>query len=333
MDTTSIIQLSAESARAVLNGKAPVRERALALGRLVALRTKDHGQLAASYLRDEREELPLRVEAALALGRSEHPQRTKLLARELRDPHDAVRFAALRALGMHGGPEAFEAVRAVEGSLGDGYVQREAEHAKTLVAYRFGLAPGTLRPARAQPAKLDPKAAELVLSKRPLSAKAARTVSAGLGEVSVAIEPSSAWTYTLECGFHRLAVIMDRAFDAPGSLALLFKRKCVLLLVADEEYEPGWYAPSFHLLSHPGEAPGTVELNALDLRGRRIMTGVGREERGRLVFELKPLAVPGTFPMQLAGSFEPGGAGLSFSQTRASQAKLEPDGRRVPRRG
>lgn len=325
-----------EEALAVLErrgGEARPRARALAMGRLGALGGKRHAEVAAQHLRDRREDVRVRVEAALALGRGEHPQRGKLLAQQLKEPEEVVRYAALQALAFYGGPDTYEAVRAAVPTLGDGYVAAGAQLAQTLIAYRNGLAEGTLRaPRGVRPTGTGPKATDLALSKRPLRAEAARKLHAGVGAVALAVEPSLEHTYGLECGLHPLGVIMDRAFDAPGSLERFAKQKCVVLAVVDQDVEPEMYSPSFHLLSHPGTKPNTVELNAIDLRGRRIMTGMGKLEGGRLTFELTPLEVPRTFPMAVRGSFEPGGRGLVFDEAKAGRQRIE-DGRpRIPQR-
>lgn len=334
MNISHLSTASAEEALATLERKAPARERALALGRLATVRGKRYDERAAQLLRDRSEELPVRVEAALALGRSDHPQRTKLLVRELRDPADVVRFAALRSLAFHGGPEAFEAVRGLEPTLGDCYVAREAAYAQALLAYRWGLDEGTLRePVRMRPTGVGSKATELVLAKESLPEDKARSIHAGLGEVALAVEPSTRWTYALECGFHQLAVIVDRAFDAPDSLGRLFARKCVLLAVVDQDYEPEIYAPRFHLLAHPGKQDGVVELNALDLRGRRIMAGRGVEKGGALEFELSPLEVARAFPTAIRGSFDPRERGLVFDEAWSARERPKGDAPRLPKPG
>ncbi|MEM7225244.1 MAG: HEAT repeat domain-containing protein [Pseudomonadota bacterium] len=278
-------------------------------------------------------ERQVKLEAALALGRSQHRDRVEILTGQLAEGDDLARFGALRALSQQDDPEAFEAVSAYRAEARDGFVKREARYAEAVLAYRLNLDGGTLKvPSKTKILDVGPEATTITLRDSKLGADKIKEIRKGFEGQALGIDSGKAPVFAARCGKKDVFILLSDRFAKERSLDWLRGGKSIPAVIGYRDYCPEGYGAAFHLFCHPAKKAGAIVLHALNMRGRIVAVGEGEAKGDQARFSLKSLDVPGQFAFEMAGAFDGARQALSFAEARSSTRLDRAESRKTPRR-
>jgi hypothetical protein len=297
---------------------------------LSLLRSKEYPEKLEDFqriLRDEAAPPRLRYTAAVELGQMSGREAEAVLLEGLDTKNDLVVRGVLQSLTQKGGKDAFEAVGVLRHKK---ELARWTEWPLTLMAYRLGERGFEIPfPSSRTILRLDRSRAEEITIQIPKGKDVARAVGPQL-EGMLGISPAAEPGVIMQCGGRSMMYLANQEFAGREGLARLVRRPAVQgVVLAHYPVESGRWDVRYFVLTHPGSAPGTVEILVVSPSGVLAFAGEGRIEGGE--FTLWTVEHPGAIPVDVQGRYAEGDLRFerALSEVTRTPAR-EPAQRRTP---
>ena len=304
--------LSEETLVALAAGRGPLPERVAAVKELGRRAAPGGLRVLAAVMRDPAAPAALRSTAALAIGKDPAPQNRIALegALGIEDPTVLRRVAT--ALGRIGGPETLSRLRAVAQPK-DPAAARALSFARSLIAYRHGLAEEWIKPPAVPRLRIAPGTGT-ALAHEALGGEAAQAVEARLRRELPGLPMAVAGGVALTCGHEHMALL-------PGAgAAQAARRSAVPAVVLKQSHSLGYFSVHLYLLSHP-LGGGRIALWGLRPDGTLTHAGEAQAEKDGFGFRLEALETPHSPPMLVAGRLHTDPLRVAVTEARVAPGR------------
>jgi hypothetical protein len=305
-------------------GSRPLSERVAAVKALARRTTPGGTRALATLLRAREAPSALRAAAAVALGKQAGEESGAALLGALAVEDPAVLRRVAGALGRVGGAAALPRLRALPVPK-DPATARAVGFARSLIAYRHGLAEDWLKPASAIRLRLPPGAGT-ALRPEPLGTGTIAEIEAQLGRELPATGVVVSGGVGLTCRGDMLALLP--AADA----ARAARESAVPAVLLKGSHCLANYSVQLYLLSHP-LGGGRFALFGVRPDGTLTHAGEARAETGGFGFQLEALDTPLAPPTVIAGHLHTGPPRITLAEARVgTQAEAKRPPARSPMR-
>jgi hypothetical protein len=279
------------------------QHRVRALDALVTAGAPEAGDILARILRARREDAAIRAAAAAQLGRMPGAETERVLLKVLPTATEpTLRIEIAAALAKIGGPESVDALgKLVEAS--DGATRRQAGFARSLIAYRHGIAGFELpAPQADEILELDrERAIPFTISRAPL--RETVIAFASIAQVTYGVRLSRELAYSIECGPERMLLAFDAELFGQDVTKAARARPLLIGLLAQWAPADGTYSVRWLVLSAP-EDRSRVQLSVHRPSGIRVLFGSAQLEGTSARFELRSVRGPGAVAVDIRGRLE-----------------------------
>ncbi len=304
--------LSEEALVALAAGRGPLAGRVAAVKELARRGTPGGLRVLAAVMRDPAAPSALRSASALAIGKDPTPESRIALEGALGIEDPAVLRRVATALGRIGGPETLPRLRALPQPQ-DPAAARALSFARSLIAYRHGLAEDWIKPPAVRRLPIPPGAGT-ALRHAALGGEAAQEIEARLRRELPGIPVAIGGGIALTCSHDELALL-------PGAgVAEAARRSAVPAVVLKRSHSLGYFSVHLYLLSHP-LGGGRIALWGLRPDGTLTHAGEAAAERDGFRFRLEALATPHSPPMRVEGRLETDPPRIAVAEARVAPGR------------
>ena len=311
---------------AIVRGRVESPDRVRAFDVLAAARGVGALGALSEAARDESLDPAVRAAAIGHLGRIGGRDAEGILAGLLSETKESsLRMRVALALAKAGGPDVLPAFeKFVDES--EPHVRRRAEFARSVLAYRHGIAGYELPTPSFEDLTPYPQEDGFTVRSERASLQEAATALADLGRDSYGLQLARDNIHGIDCGPTRMVLALDEV-AAKAMLSTRDDRPRILGIVGQQSPEDGSYSVKWLVFSTPDKEETQVSVHRQT--GEPVLFGSAGGKRGTARFALSAVVAVGNPSATVEGDFEGGRlslAGMSAATVGAAAGR----GKRIP---
>lgn len=253
--------------------------------------------LMSKIIGNEKEDIRVRVAAAVNLGYFPSAIAEEKLIERLRVGDDVLQAKVIKSLGMIGGIKAYKALTRLKG-INTIFVQKQLALSTALIAYRLNIdadpIPYIEGAVREPETEYDSVRAHQI-SERPIN-DAMKLLEGSKYET----ELSSSIGFEISCGRARWILFINKLAAERGIVGSLIADRMIAGILARWIRETKTYSTQYIILSKPIENQ-RAQIMVVRSDGEIMYTGKAKVDNGKMSFALSDVKRAGTAPTKVTG--------------------------------